>query len=440
MRFLPGLFLCYAGLAFAAPSAVDQFGPMEAFPDRTSELQDLLNRKQPLPEGIHRITAPLELMLTDLGAVTIRSAGGGATLIMDGPGPAIRIKGTHEGTASPKSFKPKTWHQRMPVIEAIEVVGNHPEAVGLELEGCVAPVVSKFSARWCLHGIHLVVRNRNVVVSDCHLYENSGIGLYLDDVNLHQINVSNSHISYNRKGGIVVRDGNVRNLQITGCDIEANMPGEIEKTTTANILLDVSGSKTDKRKSIAEVAITGCTIQHSANYGSKTGTIAEGGANVRLLGKDIWPIDSVTITGNVISDTTTSIDIDRSMDVTISGNTFFAPKPANLKVTNSRRILVNGNTFNPRQFERPGTITFEKSKDCIVSNCIINDFKTKDGALILNQCEGFQIRGNIFTGCQSGIEIKNSRDSNIHDNIFRRPDGEVKNLSIDKLSRGINVR
>ena len=49
----------------------------------------------------------------------------------------------------------------------------------------------------------------------------------------------------------MVRDGNVRNLQVTGCDLEANMPGKVKPTETANILLDVSGSADDRRKSIA---------------------------------------------------------------------------------------------------------------------------------------------------------------------------------------------
>ena len=440
MRILLFLFVFPIAMVTGEPSASDQYGDVSALADRTAELQEILDQKQAIPGGVYRITESLDVVLAERQAVTVGPKNGGVTIIMDGPGPAIRITGTHEGTASPKSFKAPTWHQRMPVVENIEVVGNHPGADGIELNGCVAPVVTKVSVRWCRHGIRLAVRNRNVVVSDCHLYENSGIGLYLDDVNLHQINVSNSHISYNRQGGVVVRDGNVRNLQVTGCDIEANMPGEVKKTDTANILIDVSGSKGDRKKSIAEIAITGCTIQHSANYGSKEGTIAEGGSNIRLRGKEIWPIDSVTISGNVISDTTTSIIIDHSMDVTITGNTFFAPKPANLKVTNSQRILVNGNTFNPRQFERPGTISFENSKDCIFSNCIVNDFKTKDGALVLVDCEGFQVRGNIFTGCNSGIKVQNSKDSNIEDNLFRRSAGDIENVSIDKQSRGINVR
>jgi hypothetical protein len=52
-------------------------------------------------------------------------------------------------------------------------------------------------------------------------------------------------------------------------------------------------------RSIAEVAITGCTIQHSSNYsGKEFKELAPGGAIIRFLGKEIAPIDSITITGN----------------------------------------------------------------------------------------------------------------------------------------------
>jgi len=76
--------------------------------------------------------------------------------------------------------------------------------------------------RKCRHGVHLTGRNRNVIVSDSHVYENRGIGVFLDAVNLHQINVTGCHVSYCDGGGIVCRAGEVRNLQITGCDIESN--------------------------------------------------------------------------------------------------------------------------------------------------------------------------------------------------------------------------
>ena len=356
------LTLAIAGMAAEpANTTLDQIPHLKALPDSTAALQkriDANNGNLNLGDKqIYRITKPLVVDLAKHHAISI-TADRGATIVMDGPGPAFRIKGSHQGTAGPKSFKAATWNERMPILSGFEILGIHPEADGVELFQTVGAIVSKVSARWCRHGIRLATRNRNVLISDCHLYENSGIGIYLDDVNLHQINVANSHISYNRQGGIVVRDGNVRNLQVAGCDIEANMPADITPTRTANILIDVSGSPDTRAKSVAEVSITGCTIQHSANYGKdRSKTVAEGGSNIRLAGKPIYPIDSVTITGNVLSDTTTNIIVEHAMDVAISANNFFAPKPAHLHVSDSQRVVVTGNTFNPRQFERPGRST-----------------------------------------------------------------------------------
>ena len=39
------------------------------------------------------------------------------------------------------------------------------------------------------HAIHVIQRNRNIIVADCHLFNNRGVGVFLDGVNLHQINI-----------------------------------------------------------------------------------------------------------------------------------------------------------------------------------------------------------------------------------------------------------
>ncbi len=121
------------------------------------------------------------------------------------------------------------------MIDGIEIVGRKNEASGIELQGTMQATISRVSIRNVLHGILLTHRNRNVQISECHLYDNRGTGVLMDGVNLHQINIANSHISYNRQGGIVCRDSEIRNLQITGCDIEGNMG---EGLLAANILLD----------------------------------------------------------------------------------------------------------------------------------------------------------------------------------------------------------
>lgn len=420
---------------------VTQLPNLKSMPDATQRLQERIKANEGnllfSEAGVVRITQPLVFDLAEMGSVAVRGSKG-VTLVMDGPGPAIRIVGTHEGTASPQSFQPATWNERMPIISGIEILGNHPQADGIELIRTVGAIIHQTSIRWCRHAIRLVDRNRNVLISDVHLYENEGIGIYLDDVNLHQINVSNSHISYNRQGGIVVRDGNVRNLHVAGCDIEGNMPADETPTKTANVLLDVSGSAQDRSRSIAEIAITGNTIQHAANYsGSEERTVAPGGTNIRITGKPVYPINSVTISGNVLSDTTTNVDIEHAHDITIIGNTFFAPKPANLRVRRSQRVIVNANTFNPRQFDRPGIIVFDESTDCVISDSTLHKFNTPDGALILKQCSGMILSGLQFSDCASGIVLRNTRNTTITGCRITRTAKGAPDLDIDASNRDI---
>lgn len=437
----------YAGLicgvlasVATASDTLEQLPNLKSLPDSTNALRERINANRGslrLRTKLLRITETLEIDLTKHHAASV-TAVAGVTIVMDGPGPAFRFVGSHRGTAGPKTFKPATWNERMPLISGFEILGNHEQADGIELIRTVAPVVAAISIRNCRHGVHLVERNRNVVLSDCHVYGNAGVGVYLDDVNLHQINVSNCHISYNRAGGIVVRDGNVRNLQVSGCDIEANMPADETATNTANILIDVSGSPGDRGKSIAEIAITGCTIQHSANYsGAEDRTVAPGGSNIRLAGKEIYPIDSVTITGNVLSDTTTNIIVDYAHDIAISANTFFAPKPANLRVSHSQRVVVSGNTFNPRQFVRPGMIVFKDCSDCLLSNSTLHQFDTSEGAVALERCSGFTLNALLLSDCGSGIVLRNCKDTTIANCRVTRTKQEGTDLDVDGSNRDI---
>jgi parallel beta-helix repeat protein len=216
------------------------------------------------------------------------------------------------------------------------------------------------------------------------------------------------------------------------------MPADETPTKTANILIDVSGSADTRTKSVAEIAITGCTIQHSANYsGGEDKTQAVGGANIRLAGKEIYPINSVTISGNVLSDTTTNVDISYSHDVTISSNTFFAPKPNNLLVSHSQRVVVSGNTFNPRQFSRPGTIRFTNSADCVLANSTIHKFATQDGAVILDRCSGFMLTGLVLSDCDSGIVLRDTSATTIANcRVSRTTEGQA-DFALDGSNRGI---
>jgi len=383
------------------------------------------------PPGAYRITQPLEVNLAETGWVSFHGLGT-ARLVMAGPGPAIRFLGSHTGTADPKSAHPGVWQrERFPVVDGLEIVGEHPEACGIEAIQTMQLTIVKTLIRQTYHAVRLHRRNRNVLLSHCHLYENRGAGVFLDDVDLHQINIIGCHISYNSAGGIVVKKGYLRNLQVTGCDIEANMSAETEPT--ANILID-------SRESLyghAEIAITGCTIQHSSE--------APGSCNIRFLGQDLkgrlW--GSLTIAENVLSDVERNVEIVGARGVTITGNTFWGAVAEDLLVTGSQNVVIGPNSFdqNPNyaaQGPYQGGVTLRESKDCVVTGLQLADIRASQAAVLIQNCHGLNVTNCQIANCfPVGILLDHVTDSRVSDCIIRTalspsqetpPDGKTSDL------------
>lgn len=345
-------------------------------------------------KGIYRLSRTIVIPLDKVGYTSLLGDGT-ARVVMEGAGPAFKFIGTHEGSADPEQFKPNVWErQRMPLVDALEIIGAHPEADGVEATGTMQWTITRTTIRGARHGIHLTVRNRNVLISDCHIYHNRGVGIYYDDVNLHQSNITGSHISYNAGGGVVSRGGNVRNIHIGNCDIESNMAPDTPPT--ANVLLDSTGG------SVGEVAITGCTIQHNSR--------SPGSANIRILGQGHEPslerrIGSattqeghVTITGNVLSDVQVNIHLRHARGVTVTGNTFWMGYEHDLLVEESSQVVVGPNNFdrNPRynygnSLQANGGLVFRKSRDCTLTGLHVNGVWRKPAALWIEDCERMNI-------------------------------------------------
>ena len=389
--------------------------------DDTAAVQRAVNARigdVVLPRGVYRITRPIVIELDRVGWTSVVGCGT-ARLVMAGPGPALRFVGTHAGTASPQTVKPDVWErQRTPLADGFEIVGAHPEACGIEAAGTMQLTVSRMTIRHTLHAIHLVRRNRNVIVAQCHLYQNRGVGLYLDDVNLHQINVAASHISYNAGGGIVVRAGNVRNLQVSGCDIEGNMAPD--GPPTANILIDSTGGAAGT----AEVAIVGCTIQHTAG--------APDSANVRYIGTDRAgrAFGHVTIADNVLSDVQTNVHIQKARGATITGNTFWKGVRHNLLVEDSTNVVVGPNAFdrNPAYRDEKtadGALLLRRCQDATLTGLHVNGVRRAAAALAIEACRRVNITNcTILDSDAAGILLEDTDHSRISDCLIRDDRGD----------------
>jgi hypothetical protein len=374
------------------------------------------------PGGTYRLTKTVVILLDQAGFTSL-NAEGAARIVMAGAGPAFRFVGTHTGSAAPSSLKPEiTARQRMPMVDGLEIIGEHAEADGIEARGTMQLTISRTRINGVRHAIRLTERNRNVQITECHLYHNTGIGVFYDDVNLHQSNITGCHISYCAGGGVVSRAGEVRNLHIAGSDIESNMTPNAPET--ANVVLDSRGG------SIAEVAITGCTLQHNS--------LSPDSANIRVLGpgadrgsggKEIkapqW--GHITITGNVFSDVRVNIHLQKARGVVITGNTFWEGFERDLFVEECSNVVVGENNFerNPGyelwQKERPKQgILFRDSADCTLNGLHILGVREHPAALVLENCRRMHVANcTILDSDNAGLLLKNVRDSQIHGCFIR---------------------
>jgi nitrous oxidase accessory protein NosD len=343
---------------------------------------------------------------------------------MDGAGPAFRLVGTHGGTADPRTVQANVWErQRAPRVVNLEIVGGHEEADGIEADGTMQLTLSHLVLRKLRHGVHLVNRNRNVIIGDCHIYENRGVGVYYDDVNLHQSNINGCHISYCGGGGVVVRGGNVRNIHITGCDIEGNH--DPDGPPTANVLLDCTGG------SVAEVAIVGCTIQHAHD--------APDSANIRMLGASSYTRGgeehqanwgNITIADNVLSDVQTNIDLVGVRSATITGNTIWQGFQYNLRIVDSLHLTIAHNVCErnpPYGYAGPPNngVLLKGCRDAVLTG---NEFHgIAGGGVLLENCRRMNVTGCNVLDCE-GVELRlvNVSHSRVSDCLLRddRPERE----------------
>lgn len=367
-----------------------------------------------VPRGDYVLTRPLVVALDRVGRFSIVGSGGQARLLMRGAGPALHLVGTHNRTSAPSDFREEVWQrERFPTVSDIEIVGEHPEADGVRIEGTMQSTLVHVLIRRCRYGVHFVKRARNVILAGCHIYHNRRIGVYLEHVNLHQINIYGCHISYNPEGGIVVRGGEVRNIQICGNDIEYNHDEKIEGS--ADVLFDVG------QGTIREGTIIGNTIQARES---------PGGANLRFLGRgagSAHAVGALTISGNLLGSQETVLHLVASRGIVISGNSIYSGYKYALRAQECINIVFSGNSLDynsdykgestdgmlwercqqitlhgnvhvhtlPAKLELPGSWVFRECQDVTIAGCQI--LAPRGRGIYLERCERV-----LISGCRIG--------------------------------------
>ena len=355
------------------------------------------------PDGTYRITKTIVVKLDETGYTGL-SANGAAKLIMAGPGPAVKFIGTNDAKENLVRSRAQVWNREsLPMVNGLRIEGAHDEADGIQAEGTVQFTVTNTQIRGVRNGIQLTKSNRNVVISNCHIYANRGIGIFYDDVYVHQSNITGCHISYNLGGGIVSRGGDVRNIQIGSCDLESNL--DPDGPTTANVLLDSRGTN----KGVAEIEIVGCTIQHT--HKGRTG------ANVLMIGSgeednenDIRK-GNVTIANNVLSDTQVNVHLQNVRGAVVSGNTMWRGYTHNIVIDGSQDIVVASNTLgrSPRYSTRgrpieTNAVLIRNSKDVIFNANVLSQTRGAPAGLSVIASKRVNITNSTLVDCD-GPEI-----------------------------------
>jgi hypothetical protein len=260
-----------------------------------------------------------------------------------------------------------------------------------------------------------------VLISHCHIYQNTGIGVFLDHVNLHQTIITGSHISYCRLGGVRIQGGEIRNLQITGNDIEYNnnraigVPGA-DAEPTAEIYIDV------EEGTVREGTICSNTLQ---------ATYSPNGANIRIIGsgsKGNHRAGMWTIAGNLIGSQAINIHLTSALGFAISGNYIYSGHERNIVVEGSRSIAIGANTLghNPDYGDKELStgIRFVDCEDCTVTGLILQDAlagqhtvagtvpSAKEGLLELVRCRRMNLTGcQVLEGTPNGIVLEDCQDT-----------------------------
>jgi hypothetical protein len=394
--------------------------------DDTNAIQHAINEGDgaiEFPRGNYRLTRPIHVELSKRGRTALHGNGGLAKLQMFGSGPAIIWKGTHAKTADPAGFRPEEWlHERMPTMDGLEIEGNHAEADGVRIDGVMQPTLTRLLIRQVRTAVHVTGRARNLLISHCHIYHNTGVGVHFDQVNLHQSIITGSHISYCRLGGIRIENSEIRNLQITGNDIEynnnrAHQAPAADGQPTAEIYVDVGS-----RGSVREGTIASNTLQ---------ATYSPGGANIRVVGSreqgnhraGMW-----TITGNLIGSQSVGIHLSSVRGFAISGNYLYSGHHRNILVERSRNIVLGANCFghNPdyRKQELATGIRFVDSQNCCINGVLIEDAEAgkhtvegvepivREALIELVRCRRINVSGTqILDATPNGIYLEDCSET-----------------------------
>lgn len=283
------------------------------------------------------------------------------------------------------------------------------------------PTLSHILVRRVRHAIHITGRARNLLIDHCHLYHNTGIGVFLDHVNLHQAIITGSHISYCRQSGVRiagVRFETCRSLAMTSNTTTTvpsmclePMPSQLRRSTSMSRMGAFEREQSHRTRFKRPIAQAEPTFDSSAQVTRET--IAPG----------MW-----TICGNLIGSQAINIHLTSTLGMSLSGNYLYSGHRRNIVVERSRSISLGTTTIGHNSDygnkELSTGIRFEDCEDCAINGLVVQDAlagqttvadaipSNKEALVEIIRCRRMTLCGSqILEGTPVGILVEDSHDT-----------------------------
>lgn len=411
-------------------SSPEAFGAKgDGITDDTQAITDYCNssRKLIFPKGKkYKISSPIKI-----NADIVRYLNGGnSTFIATGDFDVFQFYGSLSGSANPDVSKDIVYTEHGSVIENVIVTSESKvDGTGISISKNFGGIIRNCNFNFLKTGIKIHGMNRNLVISNNHIYANFEHGVYLTDTcDLHQFIISNNHISY-CKCNLFVNNSNLYNVIISNNDIETNTTENI--TPISNIYLY---SKTGLME---DIKFVGNTLECHFKVDS----------HIKLQADIVGNIETINITGNVIGNSSNcDIDIDGARNIIIANNNLKRSRNHSIIVKKSVDCLtIQGNNFTTEPAMGGGIFKVDDTtinlSSVLITNNNLSGGRSNAIDLNVNQLEMVRIDGNLIKEINTttldiekgiiNIKANNYNLGSVSNNIIHGKDTMSKSIVIN---------
>jgi len=309
--------------------------------------------------------------------------GNGVTLIASGDFYALTVEGTLNSSASPSSITDAVLKvEGGMLIENFKITSaSGVQGGGIDASKAFNLKIENNYIYRCANGIRFSGMNRDVVISQNHIFALTEDGILFDtNVNLHQCNINNNMVMFALNAIHIHNPSAIANFQITGNDLEiVNYPSTGYESAKCIFFDNVDASQAPGM--FGEIEICGNTIQ---SHDTSVDLIV-------MSGHADMPISDVSITGNHISNSGgRAILLENCLNVAISGNNYnsirlyvyeLKGECENIIIVADTARGVNATTQNPGgKVHAPSTavLTNVKCKNVLCTPNGSNSIETSD--------------------------------------------------------------